>query len=149
MSTETKRSGKKAAIIAVIAVVVVIALILLLWKVILPNQRYSAAEKLLSEGKYEEAVSAFTGLGDFRDASDRVTEIRMAQGEAFLDSGDYDQAVRMFTEAGSDQRVKAAKTAKAASLAAEGKFDEAIEAREHGVNQFLCISVLHLFSFFR
>lgn len=35
---------------------------------------YSAADKLLSDGKYAEAAEQFTALGDYRDAAERVKE---------------------------------------------------------------------------
>ena len=54
----------------------VVVLVLLLWamvaRVMIPANRYSQAEKLLSQGKYEEAAAAFDALEGYSDASVRV-----------------------------------------------------------------------------
>lgn len=55
--------------IGVIAgIVLALGIYLLATKVIIPGNRYSKAETLLEEGKYQEAIDAFAELGDYKDS---------------------------------------------------------------------------------
>jgi tetratricopeptide (TPR) repeat protein len=79
------------------------------------NQRaYTSAEALLNEGNYEEAIEAFTALGDYKDSVQRIAETnellneaterelaaQYAEAETLLDAGKYDDAVEAFEALG-------------------------------------------------
>lgn len=57
---------------------------------------YNNAEKLLSEGKYDEAIVAFQTLGDYKDSIDKVTATKYAKGESLYDDGEYEEAIEIF-----------------------------------------------------
>ena len=91
---------KKKRIIACIAAaaVLVLAAILILTKVIIPAKQYKTAEAMFEAGQYQEAIAAFEGLGEYKDAPERVNAARTAlkeqnaasyaEAEALLEVGD-------------------------------------------------------------
>lgn len=50
---------------------------------------YSAADKLLSDGKYAEAAEQFTALGDYRDAAERVKEATYQRAKTLMEDEAY------------------------------------------------------------
>jgi tetratricopeptide (TPR) repeat protein len=112
-----RKNRKVAAIVAVIAVVVV-AGYLATANFVIPhvnNQRaYTSAEALLNEGNYEEAIKAFTALGDYKDSTQRIAEAnelrneaterelaaQYAEAETLLEAGEYDAAIEAFKALG-------------------------------------------------
>lgn len=61
---------------------------------------YSAAEKMLSNGKYAEAADQFTALGDYRDAAERVKEAAYQRAKALMEDEAYDEAADVFNGLG-------------------------------------------------
>ena len=43
-------------------------------KVVIPEQKYANAEKLMQEQKYEEAITAYSELGEYKDSVDKINE---------------------------------------------------------------------------
>ena len=84
---------KKLAIIGVMAVTVIIAAVLIVTKVIIPSANYSKAEKLLTAGDYDSAVTAFAELGSYKDAAKGKA---YCEAELFLREGDTVQAAILF-----------------------------------------------------
>lgn len=79
---------KRVAIIAAIAV----ALVLIVTQVVIPNSRYSAAENLLMQKQYEEAIAAFEALDGYKNSEDMAIAIA---GISQLQEGDYDSVIRL------------------------------------------------------
>lgn len=75
---KAKAAEKKIAIVAGIATAV-IALVLVIVNVIIPAVNYSKAEKLLAAGDYDGAIAVYTALGDYKDASKKITQIEEQQ----------------------------------------------------------------------
>ena len=75
-------------------------LLLLLWamvtRVIVPGNRYTQAEKMLLEGKYQQAADAFDALGEYSNARDRSREARYAQAEELMHQGRFEEASSAF-----------------------------------------------------
>lgn len=71
---EQKRRLRAIVILAVTAAVLIILLAVLIVNVIVPNIRYSQAEKLLETGKYAEAIVAFRKITGYKDAEERLDE---------------------------------------------------------------------------
>ena len=117
---------KKTGILIAVAVVV-IALVLLLTQVILPNNRYNAAEKLLQEGKYQEASEAFAALGGYKDAASRVAEPYLLQGEKLLAEGKFAEALEALGKVGDAAKTREAVQAAAEKLQAAGEDAQAVE----------------------
>ena len=91
---------KKLAIIGVMAVTVIIAAVLIVTKVIIPSANYSKAEKLLTAGDYDSAVTAFAELGSYQDAAKGKA---YCEAELFLQEGDTAQAAMLFGKSGGYQ----------------------------------------------
>ncbi len=105
--------------IGVIAgIVLALGIYLLATKVIIPENRYSAAETLLEEGKYQEAIDAFAELGDYKDSIKRKgdatyaknlaeatvkKEKKYAEADAFFQEGRLEAALEAFEELGDYQ----------------------------------------------
>lgn len=69
-------------------------------KVIVPSKLYEAAEKLLAEGNYDEAISGFTELGDYKDCKERISEVYYTKGKALAEENNYYEAMAAFEAAG-------------------------------------------------
>ena len=75
---------------------------------------YSAAERLLAEGSYREAAEAFSLLGEYRDAPDRVLECRYLDAERLQAAGSFSAAAEAFSALG-DYKDSAKRAAAAAA----------------------------------
>ena len=71
------KRNKKIAIITTPIVCAIIAFIIVLNTVIIPNGKYNDAITLMDAGKLDEAYSAFIELGDYKDASEKASDIRL------------------------------------------------------------------------
>ena len=124
-----RKRNKIIAVIAVIAVVVIAAIAKL---VIIPSVQYKTAVEMEQNGQYDEAIAAFTALGEYKDAAMQVKETQYAKGEAMLMAGDYDGAIAAYQAAGdySDAatKVKEAQYQKGESLLAEQDSEAAAQA---------------------
>ena len=134
------KRNKKIATVVFSSIAVCVALIFLWTSVLFPMIRYSRAEKLFESGSYDEAITVFTELGDYRDASDRAKEVKYTKADILLKNGCFDQAAEIFTDLGnyedSAERVREAKYAKAGALAEHGAYSVAAEIyKELGVYQ--------------
>lgn len=96
-------TGKKI----VLSVIVILLLIALLggggymavtW--LIPTMHYRQAEELLGEGRYDEAAAAFTELGDFQGAADRVPQILYEKALWLRDQEKYNEAIDQFEQLG-------------------------------------------------
>ena len=106
------------------------------WK----SMKYSYAETLLEEGKFEQAVTAFEALGDYRDSVEQAESARLAAdyeaAEELIAKGEYEEAITAFEALGdyrdSAEQVESARDAAdyaaAESLAQSGKTAEAAMA---------------------
>lgn len=78
---------------------------------------YKAAEKYLSEEKYDVAIEMFETLGDYKDSASRVSEAKYHKAEKLLTNDEFDDAMELFEELGeynnSAERILATKYAKA------------------------------------
>lgn len=83
---------------AVAAVIVGIAAVIVAVKVIIPNSKYSNAISLMNEGKYEEAVTAFTELEGYKDSTDKVAECKYEAAVELMNNGEYEEAIAAFGE---------------------------------------------------
>lgn len=91
---------KRIAKIVLAAVSAAVVLILVLTQVIIPSINYRKAESLRNAGQYEDAVTVFSRLGDYRDARSQIYVTYYAEGEAKRDAADWAGAIEAFTNAG-------------------------------------------------
>jgi len=116
--------------------------------VISPSMEYNDAVVLFDEGKYEEALSAFQKLGDFKDSEDKILECNASIFErkykaavVIMDEGKYEEAIEAFRELNGyndsidkidecNAAIFEGKYNSAVALMDEGKYEEAIAAFE-------------------
>lgn len=91
---------KRIAKIVLAAVSAAVTLILVLTQVIIPSINYRKAESLRIAGQYEDAVTVFSRLGNYRDARSQIYVTYYAEGEAKRDAADWAGAMEAFTNAG-------------------------------------------------
>jgi tetratricopeptide (TPR) repeat protein len=117
-----KAKTKKICIIAGAAAVVVIAAVLVITMVIVPSGNYNSAVALMNEGKYEEAITAFGKLGDYKDSQALLSEAKQEQSYqdalALLNGGEYEEAISAFEEL-KEYKDSAAKISEIESMMAE------------------------------
>ena len=86
----------------------------------------------MNEGNYEEAISSFESLGNYKDSADKIMESRYLIALGLLNNKQYDEAINKFTELGSysdsEQMILQCKYDMARSIYDEGNYDEAIES---------------------
>lgn len=97
----------------------------------IPEQKYQAAQKLIDEGRYDEASQAFADMGNYKDAQEMVTGVYYLEGEALLAKGDREGAIAAFSKAGDYtdalERIDAVQYQNAQALLAEGQEDAAYD----------------------
>lgn len=128
-----RRAGRCVSLVAVIGIVIAVVVT----KVIVPGNKYKAAEKSLATENYDAAISVFEELGDYRDSTERILDCIYAKADKLLATGDYDAAILVFEELedykDSNERLLECvyakaddRYAKADELLAAGDYDAAI-----------------------
>lgn len=126
-----KKLHRKIFLSVSIPLLVLIAVfIVVLITYIIPEQNYHAAAALLEDGKYDEAVAAFTEMGDYSDSADRILEAKYRKAAALLESGKYDEAMAAFEEIvdyeDSADQITEAKYRKALKTFESGAYNDAL-----------------------
>lgn len=116
VQTDKKVNTKKTKklVLAVMSIVLVVGIAMggysVYNKVIYPKMQYEKAEKLLKEGKYQEALKQFESLADYKDARERVEgvklEIKYKEAEESLANYQYQEALNKFEELGDYKDAK-------------------------------------------
>ena len=130
---QPKKKKKTGLIIAILLIVLVLigGGVFAAIKFLVPMTKYKAAEKLLEEGKYDEAYSAFEELEDYEDSARKMKEVRYKQAEALLEEGNYDEAYKKFEAlkdfSESKKMLKETRFRQAKSQAEKKKYKSAYE----------------------
>ncbi|MBR3416803.1 MAG: tetratricopeptide repeat protein [Clostridia bacterium] len=90
----TRKTVKVIAVVAAVALVLAGAVVALVLN--LDNIKYAIANGKMNGGAYDEAISMFDGLGDFKDSKDLVNECNYRKAEQLLENGDYESAKNLF-----------------------------------------------------
>lgn len=121
--------AKKAGIIAAIVAVICVAAFFVVTKVIMPKTNYDNAVKALQAGQYDDAITAFTKLGDYQDSG---YLIRQAQANKAFAAGQYDVVSKYYVGLPAKYQEHAGDLTalynKALSLMDAGSYDEAAAA---------------------
>jgi hypothetical protein len=88
------QKARKIFVRAAVAAVAVIAIFIVLTTVIIPHGKYSAAQNLLFAKKYDEAIAAYTALGDYKDAPDMIASAQVQKQNA-LNQAAYEAAEQL------------------------------------------------------
>lgn len=98
----TKKIKKIVLIILIVIVASVVAGVLYV-QVLAPMLKYNSAISVMKEGKYEDAIAAFSELGDYSDSATKIEECALLQKEekyqaglTLLKNGDYNSAISTF-----------------------------------------------------
>ena len=92
-----KRSKKTVKMIAIIAAAaIVLAGITVALVLNRDNIKYAIANGKMNAGSYDEAISMFDSLGEFKDSKDLINECNYRKAERLFDSEDYETAGKLF-----------------------------------------------------
>ncbi len=76
--------------------------------------KYESAEKYLNEGQYDEAISVFYEISEYRDSNERIVEVQNLKTEKLIkdaqkiyDSGDKMKAYKMLSVESENEKVAA------------------------------------------
>ena len=133
---EQKEKAHQRKVIAIAAAVIAIVIAggTLNAKVIQPSLKYKAAEEMLDAGEYDAAVEAFTAMGNYKDAPDKILEAKYGKAESLLTAGKTDEAMEAFSALEGYQdasdKVLEIKYKAAESLMNAGEYDAASKAFE-------------------
>lgn len=93
-------SKKKKIIIWIVSIVAVAAMavggVFCFNKVIKPANDYKSANKLLDDGKYEDAVAAFEVLGAYKDSEDKIKEAKYRHANYMVEQEHFDDALAIY-----------------------------------------------------
>ena len=101
------KKAKKTIVFTSVSVVSLALIAVLVFFVIIPLSKYNHAQELLELGKYDLAYTAFSELGNYSDAEDKLLEVRYLQAVDYRKSGDYDVANKIFETLGDYRDSKA------------------------------------------
>jgi len=109
----TKR--KKMAIVISSSIFVVLAMAVLWISAIAPAVKYKQGQSALANAEYPEAIEVFSGLGDYKDASEELRVAYYSLGMQLFDEGNFAGAAEAFENAGdySDAEAKVVLSQKA------------------------------------
>ncbi len=100
---ERSGSGLGFAFAGIGALLVMVVITLAVCFFIVPQSKYNDAAKLMKAEKYDEAIAAFTALGNYRDSEAKIEEIRTirldgeyAKAEMLFNDGNYDAALEIY-----------------------------------------------------
>lgn len=95
-----KAKQKKIAEIAGLCIFGVVAVFVIVFCLIIPNTNYNNAVELMEAGKYEEAISVFENIKNFKDSAEQIeickNESEYGKAISFLDEQNYIDAIRIF-----------------------------------------------------
>lgn len=132
LKPKKKKKGLIIGIISGAAVLLAGAAVAVYFLVLAPLFSYNKAVSLKEDGKYQEAIEAFTDLKDYKDSPDQITECRYLAAKQLAATGKYDEAVAAFEALGdysdSKDQIKQCGYDKAKKLFDDGEYDKAKEA---------------------
>ena len=124
----------RVGVVAVIVVILAVVGVLIAKNMIIPNNKYNQAGVAFAEGRFDDAISLYASLGDYKDAKEQITESKYQKANALLETGEYDKAMVQFQRLAnykdSYEQISECKYQKANKLLDEGKGEEAIEICE-------------------
>lgn len=139
------KKTKKIAMIATPIVVVAIVAAVLISNFVKARQEeaarldaYNTAVALAEAGQYDEAIAAFTELGEYKDSAEQIRETQYAQAVHLVEDGEYNKATSIFTALGdykdskdsAEQSANAGEYQDALWLLDTGRYGEARAAFE-------------------
>ncbi len=143
LKPEKVKKSPKFLIFSLAGVLICAVIAVLGITLIAPYIKYNEALTLYESGKYEEAVTAFTELGGYKDSQEQIEnaaaelekEAKYSEAVALADAEKYSEAVAVFTELGDykdcAEKIEIYKN-KITELENEAKYNEAIALIDYG-----------------
>ena len=129
---------KKRNILIATCLVLIAAAAAVVKLIVIPALDYQNAVKLMEQGEYEEAITAFTAMGDYRDSAEQIQACEIGildreydAGVALMEQGRYEEAITAFT-ALNGHRDSAAQIQTCKTIILDGKYDAAAALMEEG-----------------
>ena len=125
-----KRSerNKKIAMIATPIAIAIIVFIIILNSFIIPNSKYNDALDLMSDGKYDDAISVFESLDGYKDSNNLILECQYEIAIGMINDGQYEKALRLLrTMPSSAKTQQFTSTSSALKQLENQKFEDAIK----------------------
>lgn len=114
---ERKKKNRGRAVIVSLIVLAAFAALIYYSVVIVPMNQYKEAQVLLQDGKYQEALSIYEELGNYKDSAKQIikckegiAEQRYLEGVDKYENGKYQEALLIFDELGSYKDCQALKS---------------------------------------
>ena len=99
---KNKKTKKRKNIMKTVCFLSVIASLVgvyfLISKIIVPQSIYYSALNLQKRGEYEEAISRFDKIKNYRDSDGQIVESRYLQASELMDAGEYESASQIFAD---------------------------------------------------
>lgn len=125
-----KRARQIALAITIPAVIALIIYLFVLNTYILPQQKYDSAKALLTEARFDEAVTAFSAMGNYSDSPEQIVEAKFQKAEQLLKDKNYQEAITQFEAVQKDrdvkERIQECKYQRAGEIFAEKNYGEAL-----------------------
>lgn len=102
-AAQKAKKRKRITLISVFSATVIAAAVCVTVFVIIPEVKYSNAQKLYDSGQYADAATTFTALGDYKDSADMA---KYAQATELYNNGHYADAATVFAELGNFRDAK-------------------------------------------
>ena len=129
--TKTKKIVTRIAV-AIVVIAIAVAAVPVSKTYIIPAVKYAQAEKLAKDGSYDEAISIFSELGEYKDAQERTWQTAYDKGMYLMEHCDYPAASSIFASlhgfADARERVKEAEYLYGEELMREHKYPVAVAA---------------------
>ena len=128
---KTKKKAKIITVIVASLLCIFIVFIIVLNAVIIPNNKYADAVSLLNNGKYEDAITIFETIDEYKDSHAQIEICKNAilkekydGATLLLESGDYEKAYSILESLG--------EYGDASNKIAESKYSRAMDFYERG-----------------
>ncbi len=105
----TKKGKKKLIVISTIVIAVILvalASVIIYKKVLKPASKYKAAQTLIDEKKYKDAIKIYSELGSYKDSEKKISECEIQLGKEYYVRLDYKKAVELFVKHYDDPEAK-------------------------------------------
>ena len=105
IEAKAKEGKRKRLILFAVGAVIVVAAVAIIIGFMIPKRNYSKAEKLLEDGKYEEAVNVFESLGEYGNSSERILDCYYQQAVELINNGEYEKVAELLDDVSDYQDV--------------------------------------------
>lgn len=97
---EKIRKGKKVKIVISIIIVIVLASVIIIKTLVIPPMRYQRALDLMEEKQYNDAISVFESLDNYKDSQSYLKEAKYCNAVKVFESGDFSSEINTFKNLG-------------------------------------------------